>query len=40
VQADLVRAYEAGYRAHPEKATEVEAALATAVALLSDDEQW
>ena len=40
VQADLVREYEAGYRARPEGASDVEAALATAVALLRDDEDW
>lgn len=41
VQADLVREYEAGYRARPEGRADVEEALATAVALLdSDDERW
>jgi metal-responsive CopG/Arc/MetJ family transcriptional regulator len=38
-EAALVREYEAGYRARPEDAGEIEAALATAVALLRDDEQ-
>jgi metal-responsive CopG/Arc/MetJ family transcriptional regulator len=40
VQAGLVRDYEAGYRARPEDASEIEAALATAAALLRDDEGW
>jgi metal-responsive CopG/Arc/MetJ family transcriptional regulator len=40
VQADLVRDYEAGYRAQPERERDAEAALATAVALLGDDEDW
>jgi Arc/MetJ-type ribon-helix-helix transcriptional regulator len=40
-QADLVREYEGGYRAKPEGGTEQEEALATAVALLgNDDEGW
>ena len=40
VQAELVREYEAGYRARPEDASEIEAALGTATALLRDDEDW
>lgn len=40
VQAELVRDYETGYRARPESESEVEAALARAVALLGDDEEW
>jgi metal-responsive CopG/Arc/MetJ family transcriptional regulator len=40
VQADLVRDYQAGYRARPEGERDAEAALATAVALLGDDEDW
>jgi len=40
VDAQLVRDYEAGYRTHPEEASEIEAALATAVGLLRDDEGW
>jgi hypothetical protein len=40
-QAELVRGYEGGYRAKPEGAAEQEEALATAVALLgNDDEGW
>jgi metal-responsive CopG/Arc/MetJ family transcriptional regulator len=39
-QAELVREYEAGYRARPEDATDAEAALATAVGLLRDEEDW
>lgn len=39
-QAELVREYEAGYRARPEDAIDTEAALATAVALLRDEEDW
>jgi metal-responsive CopG/Arc/MetJ family transcriptional regulator len=40
-QADLVRDYEAGYRAQPEGARDSEAALATAVALFDRDaENW
>ena len=38
-QAELVREYEAGYRASPEDA-DAEAALATAVGLLRDEEDW
>jgi len=41
VQGDLVREYEAGYRRSPEGAEEIEAALATAVGLLSADaDDW
>lgn len=40
VEADLLRNYEAGYRAQPEGERDAEAALATAVALLGDDEKW
>ena len=40
VEAQLVRDYEAGYRTHPEDASEIESALATAVGLLRDDEDW
>lgn len=40
VQAELVRDYEAGYRARPEGTRDVEAALATAAALLRDEEEW
>ncbi len=40
VQAERVREYEAGYRARPEGARDVEAALATAAALLRDEEDW
>ncbi len=36
-EALLVREYEEGYRARPEDASEIEAALATAVGLLRDD---
>ena len=39
-EAMLVREYEAGYRARPEDASEIEAALATAVGLLRDEEDW
>jgi metal-responsive CopG/Arc/MetJ family transcriptional regulator len=40
LQAELVREYEVGYRARPEDANEIEAALAAAVALLRDEEDW
>jgi metal-responsive CopG/Arc/MetJ family transcriptional regulator len=40
VQAELVREYEAGYRASPEDAGEIESALVTAVGLLRDEEDW
>lgn len=39
-QADLVRDYEESYRARPENERDAEAALATAMALFSDDEEW
>jgi metal-responsive CopG/Arc/MetJ family transcriptional regulator len=39
-EGQLARDYEAGYRAHPESRTEAEAALASASALLADDESW
>jgi metal-responsive CopG/Arc/MetJ family transcriptional regulator len=40
-QAELVRDYEAGYRARPEGRSDTEAALATAIALLgNDEEEW
>jgi Arc/MetJ-type ribon-helix-helix transcriptional regulator len=39
-QAELVRDYEAGYRAQPEGGDDADAALATAGALFSDDETW
>lgn len=40
VQAELVREYEAGYRARPEGEDEIEAALATAEGLLTRDGEW
>ena len=41
VRGDLVREYEEGYRRSPEDAEEIEAALATAVGLLSTDaDDW
>jgi metal-responsive CopG/Arc/MetJ family transcriptional regulator len=40
-RGELVREYEAGYRRSPEAANEIEAALATAVGLLSSDaDDW
>jgi hypothetical protein len=39
-QAELIRDYEAGYRARPEGAIDAEAALATASALFVEDEDW
>jgi Arc/MetJ-type ribon-helix-helix transcriptional regulator len=39
-EGQLARDYEAGYRADPESRTDAEAALATASALLADDESW
>jgi metal-responsive CopG/Arc/MetJ family transcriptional regulator len=39
-EAELVREYEAGYRARPEDASEIEATLATSAALLRDAEDW
>ncbi|MEN8160466.1 MAG: ribbon-helix-helix protein, CopG family [Myxococcota bacterium] len=41
IQADLVREYEAGYAARPERAADVEEALAIAVAAVEgDEEDW
>ena len=39
-QATLVREYEAGYRRAPESAHEVDAAMATAIGLLKDEDDW
>jgi metal-responsive CopG/Arc/MetJ family transcriptional regulator len=39
-RAELVRDYEEGYRRRPENAREVESALATAVGLLAQDDEW
>jgi Arc/MetJ-type ribon-helix-helix transcriptional regulator len=40
-RGELVREYEQGYRREPESADEIQAALATAVGLLtSDSEDW
>lgn len=39
-QAELIRDYEAGYRARPEGPVDAEAALATASALFVEDEDW
>ena len=39
-RAELVRDYEAGYRRSSESAREIESALATAVGLLADDDEW
>jgi metal-responsive CopG/Arc/MetJ family transcriptional regulator len=39
-QANLVREYEAGYRRRPEGRREIDAALATAVGLLRDEDDW
>jgi metal-responsive CopG/Arc/MetJ family transcriptional regulator len=38
--AVLAREYEAGYRRRPETRREIDEALATAVGLLDDDEEW
>jgi metal-responsive CopG/Arc/MetJ family transcriptional regulator len=38
--AELAREYEAGYRRRPEGRREVEAAMATAVGLLRDEDDW
>ena len=38
--AELVREYEAGYRRKPEGKREIDAAMATAVGLLRDEEEW
>jgi metal-responsive CopG/Arc/MetJ family transcriptional regulator len=41
MRGELVREYEAGYRKSPESPVEIEAALATAVGLLSSDaDDW
>ena len=39
-RAELVRDYEEGYRRSSETTREVESALATAVGLLADDDEW
>jgi metal-responsive CopG/Arc/MetJ family transcriptional regulator len=39
-QAELVREYEAGYRRKPEGKREIDAAMATAVGLLRDEDDW
>ncbi len=39
-RATLVREYEAGYRRKPETRRDVDDALATAVGLLDDDDEW
>jgi metal-responsive CopG/Arc/MetJ family transcriptional regulator len=39
-EGQLARDHEAGYRANPESRSDAEAALATASALLADDESW
>ncbi|MEX2208984.1 MAG: ribbon-helix-helix protein, CopG family [Myxococcota bacterium] len=39
-EGQLLRDYEAGYRTRPESRSDAEAALATASALLADDEDW
>jgi Arc/MetJ-type ribon-helix-helix transcriptional regulator len=39
-RADLVREYEEGYRRRPESARDTEIALASAVGLLSSDDDW
>jgi metal-responsive CopG/Arc/MetJ family transcriptional regulator len=38
--AELVREYEAGYRRRPEGRREIDAAMATAVGLLRDEDDW
>ena len=38
--AELVREYEAGYRRKPEGRREIDAAMATAVGLLRDEDDW
>jgi metal-responsive CopG/Arc/MetJ family transcriptional regulator len=38
--AELVREYEAGYRRKPEGKREVDAAMATAIGLLRDEDDW
>ena len=39
-RAQLVREYEEGYRRRPEGRREVDAAMATAIGLLRDEEDW
>ena len=39
-QAELVREYEAGYRRRPEGRREIDAAMATAIGLLRDEDDW
>jgi metal-responsive CopG/Arc/MetJ family transcriptional regulator len=39
-QVELVREYEAGYRKQPEGQREIDAAMATAVGLLRDGDDW
>ena len=39
-QAELVREYEAGYRRRPEGKKEIDAAMATAIGLLRDEDDW
>ena len=39
-RAELVRDYEAGYRRRPEGKREIDAAMATAVGLLRDEDDW
>lgn len=39
-QAECVREYEAGYRRKPEGKREIDAAMATAVGLLRDEDDW
>jgi len=39
-QAQLVQEYEAGYRRRPEGRREIDAAMATAIGLLRDEEDW
>ncbi|HXJ36240.1 MAG TPA: ribbon-helix-helix protein, CopG family [Candidatus Eisenbacteria bacterium] len=37
---ELVREYEAGYRRRPEGKREIDAAMATAIGLLRDEDDW
>jgi metal-responsive CopG/Arc/MetJ family transcriptional regulator len=39
-QAALVREYEQGYRRKPETKHEIDAAMATAIGLLDDEDDW
>jgi len=39
-QAELVREYEAGYRRRPEGRREIDSAMATAIGLLRDEDDW